>query len=77
MNTSAIEKAISITGSQSELARRIGVRQGTLWKWLRKGVAPAEHIVAIERATNGKISRYELRPDVFGPAPDAPDPRAV
>ena len=77
MNTSAIEKAISITGSQSELARRIGVRQGTLWKWLRKGVAPAEHIVAIERATNGKISRYELRPDVFGPAPDAPDPRAA
>jgi len=77
MNTKKKKKAISITGSQSELARRIGVRQGTLWKWLRKGVAPAEHIVAIERATNGKISRYELRPDVFGPAPETSDQRTA
>jgi len=67
MKMSAIEKAISLSGSQSELARRVGVRQGTLWKWLKKGIAPAEHVLAIERATNGKVTRYQLRPDVFGP----------
>jgi DNA-binding transcriptional regulator YdaS (Cro superfamily) len=32
---------------------------------------PAERCVAIEAATGGKVTRYELRPDIFGGAPDA------
>lgn len=62
MNT-PIEKAVSLAGSQSELARRLGVRQGYVWKWLRKGRPPAEHVIAIEKATG--ISRHELRPDIY------------
>jgi DNA-binding transcriptional regulator YdaS (Cro superfamily) len=69
MNAS-IKKAVETSGSQSELARRINVRQGTLWKWLIADRAPAEYCIAIERATGGKVTRYDLRPDVFGPAPD-------
>lgn len=69
MNTNALKNAVAIAGSQSELARRIGVRQGYIWKWLRSKKVPAERCVAIERATNGAVSRYALRPDVFGPAP--------
>lgn len=71
-----IERAVQIVGGQSELARRIGgeVKQAHVWHWINKsgGSVPAEHCRAIEEATEGKITRYELRPDVFGPAPSAP-----
>lgn len=63
MNKIAIESAVAIAGSQSELARRIGVRQGYVWKWLRSGRIPAERVIAIEAATG--ISRHELRPDIY------------
>jgi DNA-binding transcriptional regulator YdaS (Cro superfamily) len=68
MNANAIETAVTIAGSQSELARRIGVRQGYVWRWLRSiQKVPAERCAAIERATNGAVKREQLRPDVFGP----------
>jgi DNA-binding transcriptional regulator YdaS (Cro superfamily) len=71
MAETPLEKAVRITGGQSQLARSLGgkVRQGYVWKWLRRGYPPAEHAVAIERATRGAVTRYDLRPDVFGPPP--------
>lgn len=30
---------------------------------------PAKHCIAIETATAGKVTRYELCEEVFGPAP--------
>lgn len=71
----AIERAIDILGGQSALARAIGgpVKQGHVWYWLneRDGQVPAEHCLAIEAATEGRVSRHELRPDVYGPKPRA------
>lgn len=69
---SALSKAITICGSQSELARRIGgkVRTGHIYHWLRNTV-PAERCLAIEQATGGKVTRHDLRPDVFGTSPSA------
>lgn len=69
MNT-ALQRAVEVCGTQVELAQRLGVRQSTLWHWLvraKKGV-PAEHVIAIEKATRGAVRRYDLRPDIF-PAP--------
>ena len=70
-----IELAVELAGGQSALARAIGgdVKQAHVWYWLQKGVVPAEHCGAIETATGGKVTREELRPDVFGPLP-APEP---
>ncbi|MCR9092352.1 MAG: helix-turn-helix domain-containing protein [Proteobacteria bacterium] len=31
---------------------------------------PGEHCRAIEEALGGRITRHDLRPDVFGPAPN-------
>ena len=73
---SPIELAVEIVGGQSALARAIGgeVKQAHVWYWLRRGGSvPAEHCGAIEAATNGKVTRAELRPDVFGPLPVIPD----
>jgi DNA-binding transcriptional regulator YdaS (Cro superfamily) len=64
-----LEKAINHCGSQAELGRRIGRSQQNVAYWLRAKV-PAEVVPAIEDATEGKVSRHELRPDVFGPAPE-------
>lgn len=74
-----VTKAISAIGL-SELARRVGVTYQAVRKW-EKSRTPAERCRAIERATGGQITRYELRPDVFGPAPDVahndPDEQAA
>ena len=59
--------------SQSELARRLGLAQPTVWAWFngqaKRGIPP-EHCPKIERLTNGLVTRYDLRPDVFGDSPN-------
>lgn len=75
-----IERAVEVAGGQTALARAIGgaVKQAHVWYWLNSenGVVPAEHCIAIEQATGGAVTRHELRPDVFGPAP-ASNPQAA
>lgn len=62
-----LKKAVELAGGQAHLARAIGVRQQHVWNWLnRDGKTPAEHVLAIERAVEGRVTRHELRPDVFG-----------
>lgn len=62
-----------MVGGQSALARAIGgtVKQAHVWYWLNTEGAkvPPEHCAAIEAATAGKVTRQELRPDVFGEPP--------
>ncbi len=72
MDTTPLQRAVQVAGSQSALARLIGVRQGTLWKWLVTGRVPAEYAVPIEFAAGRLVTRYELRPDIFGSAPNRP-----
>lgn len=72
----ALERAIEIAGGQTALAQRIGppIKQAHVWYWLNRsdGVVPAEHCAAIEEATDGEITRHDLRPDIFGePQPAA------
>lgn len=59
-----IDRAIDIAGSQSALARLIGVSQMAVSRWQR-GVSPVtpENVLAVEAATG--ISRHDLRPDLY------------
>ncbi len=55
--------------SQAKLARRITdmgrrVTQGAISQWLH-GRVPAERVLHVERATHGRVTRYELRPDLY------------
>lgn len=52
-------------GGVKAFARRLGIRHQSLHSW-RNGV-PADRVLKVEEITG--ISRHELRPDVFGPAP--------
>ena len=65
-----IEKAVEVAGGQTALATSLGIKQAHVWNWLNRGTpVTASLCVAIERATGGAVTRYELRPDVFGEAP--------
>lgn len=53
-----------VGGKQSELARLIGRRPQEIWNWLNRGdEIAAEACTAIELATNGAVTRRDLRPD--------------
>lgn len=52
------------------MARLLGVTGEAVRKWEHTRV-PAERCRAIEQATNGAVTVHDLRPDIFGPAPQA------
>lgn len=57
---------LSKRGEATRIGRGLGISHSAVQQWLHKGV-PAERVLDVERLTG--ISRHELRPDVFGPAP--------
>lgn len=65
----ALDKAIEEAGSAAELARRLNVIPSVIGNWRMREQVPAERCIDVENATKGKVTRYELRPDVFGHAP--------
>jgi len=55
-------------GHRGEFARQLGISGGHLDQLCAGHRAPTgELCVAIERATLGRVTRAELRPDLFGP----------
>ena len=60
----AVQKAISIAGSQEKLAISLGVHRTTVNSWVRsRNKITAEMAKLIEEKTG--VPRYELRPDLF------------
>jgi DNA-binding transcriptional regulator YdaS (Cro superfamily) len=62
----ALIRAIEHFGGVGKFADEIGVRQNVVSNWKLRGQVPAERCLAIEEATHGEVTRYDLRPDVFG-----------
>jgi len=62
----ALGRAISILGSKAALARKVGVTRAAVQKWRRFDRIPATRVLAIERATVGRVTRADLRPDLYG-----------
>jgi DNA-binding transcriptional regulator YdaS (Cro superfamily) len=67
-----IELACEVAGGPTKLARSLGVLPQHINNWRKRGV-PAERCIAIEEATDGTVTRHDLRPDVFGPATNDPE----
>jgi DNA-binding transcriptional regulator YdaS (Cro superfamily) len=70
-------KAIEVVGSQSELARLVGVSPQAVHAWTKGGAISALCASRIERATAGAITRSDLRPDIFGPLDATPGTEAT
>jgi DNA-binding transcriptional regulator YdaS (Cro superfamily) len=63
-----LARAVEILGTQVALASSLGLRQSTIWHWLKAGKPPAEWVLPIERATREagqEVSRHDLRPDIY------------
>ena len=71
----ALLKAVRLAGGQTALARRIGKTQSHVAQWLRRGQVGPTVCISIEYAVGGQVTRYELRPDVFGEPPRPGEPR--
>jgi DNA-binding transcriptional regulator YdaS (Cro superfamily) len=73
------ERILSIL-SASELARRISampdpstgrarrITPQAITKWAKHNRVPADRCIVVERVLDGQITRYEMRPDIFGVA---------
>lgn len=66
----ALSKAIEAAGGVTALARLLKVRQSVVSNWLIRGQVPAERCRDVEKAVKRTVTRYQLRPDVFGPGPE-------
>lgn len=66
---SQIERAIGHYGSQAKLAEAMGCSQQQIAYLLKASSITAEMAKAVDAATNGAVSKHELRPDIFGDAP--------
>ncbi len=66
MDINYIKIAIQLIGTQAKLAKTIGTSQPQIAAWLKAQRAPEHWVIKIEKATGGVITRYQLRPDVYG-----------
>lgn len=63
-----IERAVEIHGSQTRLAAAMGCSQQQISYLLNAKSITAEMAKSLDEVTDGKVSRHDLRPDIFGPA---------
>jgi DNA-binding transcriptional regulator YdaS (Cro superfamily) len=60
-----IRRAIALVGSQTELARRLGIQPQSVQQWAANGEIPLKRVPAVAEALNHEMSFSELRPDYF------------
>ena len=62
-----LERALEFLGGQTALAKVCNVHQTTVWNWLhtQRGVVPGQYAEIIAKATGGRVTPRELRPDLY------------
>lgn len=71
--TTPFQRVCAACGTQAELLVRVNaslpageqITPQAVSKWARSGV-PAERVLLVEKACGGAVTRYELRPDIYG-----------
>lgn len=59
----ALQRAIKIVGDQTALAKSLGVSPQAVCQWDQ---VPPRRVLKIEELCQGKITRHDLRPDIYG-----------
>ncbi len=67
MMTRYLNRAFEIIGGQGEAARKLGIQSQAITQW---DVCPPLRARPIEYLTKRRVTRYQLRPDVFGDGSD-------
>lgn len=61
----ALNRAIEIAGGVTALASRLKTTPQVVNNWRARKSVPPERCAEIEAATNGAVTREQLRPDIF------------
>lgn len=61
----AVKKAVMLAGGQTKLAGRFKIAPQSVQQWVATGRIPAVRVIGVEAATDGRVSRHELRPDIY------------
>jgi len=70
MSVKALKEAVDIAGGQSALGRMIDKDQGTIWAWLNTTKkVPGEDVLKIEEVLDKRVTRHDLRPDLYPQTP--------
>jgi DNA-binding transcriptional regulator YdaS (Cro superfamily) len=60
------KEIIAMLGGPAKVASLVGgISSQAVSQWRR---VPARHCIALEKASGGRITVHDLRPDIFGPA---------
>jgi DNA-binding transcriptional regulator YdaS (Cro superfamily) len=59
-----INRVSEAAGGPTQLASEIGISVQAIDKWKKNGV-PAERVLDVEKATKQKVTRHEIRPDIY------------
>jgi DNA-binding transcriptional regulator YdaS (Cro superfamily) len=63
----ALDRAVELAGSDTELGRRIGSTQNAVWQARKRGSVTAEMAMKIEAALAGAVLARDLCPDLPWP----------
>lgn len=58
-----LSEYLKTRGSQAKLARELGVSPVLIHQWATSRPVPIARVLAIVEATNGKVTKQDLRPD--------------
>ena len=61
----AIDRVIQAVGSQAEVARSLNLSHQCVAQWVKAGRVPVRRAVDLEALTGGRVTREELRPDIY------------
>ena len=62
--------AIKRAGSEEKLGKAIGYTQHAIWRAKKRGTVTPEMAKRLDDWSNGFISKHDLCPGIFGPAPE-------
>ncbi|NII73226.1 DNA-binding transcriptional regulator YdaS (Cro superfamily) [Dyella sp. SG562] len=69
-----IKAIIEIAGGPTAVAALFGISSQAVSQWKQ---VPVERCLALEEATGGKVTRYDMCPRIFGKAPAKPRKRVA
>jgi DNA-binding transcriptional regulator YdaS (Cro superfamily) len=63
----AFKKAIKLLQGQNKASKLMGFSQPAISRQISSGRKPKpEHCLLLELLTKGEVTRYQLRPDIYG-----------